>query len=127
MIFAVDFDGTCVEHEFPKVGPDVPGAVEVLQELSAAGHQLILWTVRDSKYRQDAERWFLDRKISLWGVNKNPGQAGWSNSTKVYAHYYIDDLALGCPVIDTFVDPDRRPFVDWQRVREMLVKIGALS
>lgn len=125
MIFAIDFDGTCVEHEFPKVGPDVPGAVGVLRELSAAGHQLILWTVRDIKHQQDAEHWFLDRKISLWAVNKNPEQLPWSRSRKAYAHYYIDDLALGCPLVHR--PGEDRPFVDWVRMRELLVKAGALS
>jgi len=24
MIIAVDFDGTCVEHQYPNVGPDCP-------------------------------------------------------------------------------------------------------
>lgn len=32
MVIAVDFDGTCVTHEFPKVGKDI-GAVPVLKEL----------------------------------------------------------------------------------------------
>ena len=32
MIIAVDFDVTCVTHEFPKVGKDI-GAVPVLKEL----------------------------------------------------------------------------------------------
>lgn len=32
MIIAVDFDGTCVTHEFPRVGKDI-GAVPVLKEL----------------------------------------------------------------------------------------------
>jgi hypothetical protein len=32
MIIAVDFDGTCVTHDFPHVGKDI-GAVPVLKEL----------------------------------------------------------------------------------------------
>jgi hypothetical protein len=31
---------------------------------------------------------------------------------------YIDDCALGCPI--RFEDGIRRPFVDWQKVREIL-------
>ena len=37
MILAVDFDGTCVTHEFPEVGRDI-GAVPVLKELVEKGH-----------------------------------------------------------------------------------------
>ena len=32
MIIAVDFDGTCVSNEFPRVGKDI-GAVPVLKKL----------------------------------------------------------------------------------------------
>lgn len=44
MIIAVDFDGTCVTHEFPKVGRDI-GAVPVLRKLVENGHKLILFTM----------------------------------------------------------------------------------
>lgn len=37
MIIAVDFDGTCVTHEYPKVGQDV-GAVPVLKMIISMGH-----------------------------------------------------------------------------------------
>lgn len=43
MIIAVDFDGTCVIHEFPKVGKDI-GAVPVLKKLIEKGHKIILYT-----------------------------------------------------------------------------------
>lgn len=32
MVIAVDFDGTCVTHEFPKIGKDI-GAIPVLRKL----------------------------------------------------------------------------------------------
>lgn len=45
MIIAVDFDGTCVTHEFPYVGKEI-GAAEVLKELTDKGHKIILFTMR---------------------------------------------------------------------------------
>jgi hydroxymethylpyrimidine pyrophosphatase-like HAD family hydrolase len=45
MIVAVDFDGTCVTHEFPRVGEEI-GAAEVLKELTDKGHKIILFTMR---------------------------------------------------------------------------------
>jgi len=45
MIIAIDFDGTCVTHAYPKIGKDI-GAVPVLKQLVQYGHQLILWTMR---------------------------------------------------------------------------------
>jgi hypothetical protein len=44
----IDFDGTCVTHEFPKVGKDI-GAAPVLKELTEKGHRLILFTMRSDK------------------------------------------------------------------------------
>ena len=41
----IDFDGTCVSHEFPEVGYDI-GAAPVLKELVSNGHRLILFTMR---------------------------------------------------------------------------------
>ena len=46
-IICIDFDGTCVTHDFPKMGKDI-GAVPVLKRLVGRGHKLILWTMRSS-------------------------------------------------------------------------------
>ena len=44
MILAIDFDGTLVEHAYPKIGKEIPHAFETLEALQKAGHRLILWT-----------------------------------------------------------------------------------
>jgi len=97
--FAIDFDGTCVEHDYPRMGPDVPGAVETLGALVAQGHSLILWTMRSGDELAEAVGWFEARNIALLGANVNESQKAWTDSPKVYAHVYIDDAALGCPLI----------------------------
>ena len=124
MIIAVDFDGTCVEHDYPDVGLDVEGAAETLRALTAKGHRLILFTMRSGAKLEAAERWFRDRKIELWAVNRNPEQREWTESTKVFADIYIDDSALGCPIM--FIDGVRRPVIDWRKVRDLLVYNGVL-
>lgn len=124
MIIAVDFDGTCVTHEYPKVGRDV-GAVPVLKKLVEKGHKIMLWTMRGNKpfegidTLQDAVNWFKDNNIPLWGINENLDQkaSGWTNSNKQYANIYIDDTALGCPLVTI---PNERPYVDWVQVEHML-------
>ena len=122
----VDFDGTLVTHDYPEVGQELPGAVETCKDLIAYGHQLILWTMRSGKELQDAVQWCFERNILLVGVNKNPTQESWTQSPKAYASIYIDDAALGAPLNynPTF---HTRQYVDWVRVREQLVKMGALS
>lgn len=57
MIIAVDFDGTVVSHEYPHIGEDI-GAVPVLKELVAAGHKLILYTMRSGRLLDEARMWF---------------------------------------------------------------------
>ena len=124
MIIAVDFDGTCVTHEYPEIGRDI-GAVPVLRELAQC-HTLVLWTMRSGEKLQDAREWFEDMGIPLWGVNTNPNQTSWTASPKVYAHLYIDDAALGCPLVVP-KDAGERPYVDWVAVRKMLVEKGYIS
>jgi hypothetical protein len=114
MYIAIDFDGTCVTHDYPRVGKDI-GAVPVLKKLTDSGHQLILNTMRYGDELADAIQWFIDNDIPLYGVNENPTQKEWTLSPKVYAHLYIDDAALGCPLMfDHAVS--NRPFVNWELV-----------
>jgi hypothetical protein len=121
---AVDFDGTCVEHNYPAIGMEVEGAVEVLRALNKRGHRIILNTMRSGEKLDAAVKWFSDRKITLWGVNRNPEQEEWTTSPKVYADWYIDDSALGCPIM--FIDGVRRPVVKWSKVRTLLENNGVL-
>lgn len=124
MIIAVDFDGTCVKHAYPKIGADI-GAGPVLHDLHEQGHQLILWTMRSGDLLADAVRWFSERKISLWGVNQNPEQLSWTGSPKAFATLYIDDAAFGCPLKKD--SPDERPYVDWTAVQVALIAQGVLN
>ena len=130
-IIVIDFDGTVVTHEYPKVGRDI-GAVPVLKRLVEAGHQLILFTMRSNMENnglRDAVQWFIENGIQLWGVNQNPTQAVWTNSPKPHAQLIIDDTALGCPLLmDDLVSVDscQHPYVNWEEVEELLELQGYL-
>ena len=121
---AVDFDGTCVEHNYPAIGMEVEGAVDVLRAINKRGHRIILYTMRSGEKLDAAVKWFSDRKIDLWAINRNPEQGEWTTSPKVFADYYIDDSALGCPIM--FIDGVRRPVVKWSKVRSILENDGVL-
>ncbi len=118
MVIAVDFDGTCVTHEYPFVGKDI-GAVPVLKKIVENGHQIILLTMRDGDTLKDAEKWFADNEIPLLASNNSPN-APRSISRKVFATIYIDDMALGCPLmyVSTY---SNRPFVNWNEVQKWLL------
>lgn len=128
MVIAVDFDGTCVTHEFPEIGKEI-GAVPVLWFLVNQGHQIVLNTMRSPRdghrdVLREAVYWFQKHNIILHGVNENPSQKSWTESPKVYAHLYIDDAALGIPLV---TDRHKRPFVDWTKVVELLCERGIIT
>ena len=123
VVIAVDFDGTCVTHDYPYIGSDI-GAVPVLKELVDAGYNLVLNTMRSGRLEKDAVKWFKENNIPLYGVNCNPDQKSWTSSPKVFADLYIDDAALGIPLKTS--QTSTRPFVDWVEVRELLVSLGYL-
>ena len=60
---AVDFDGTIVTHEYPKIGREIPFAIETLKMLIRDQHRLILWSVREGELLQEAvSKGFVDWK-----------------------------------------------------------------
>lgn len=108
-IIGIDFDGTCVTDLFPYVGDNI-GAASVLRKL-ADKNLLILYTVRDGKYLQDAVDWFKYNHINLYSVNYNPEPV--SSSPKLYCDYYIDDRNIGTPLTD-------KGYVDWNKMLVLL-------
>lgn len=125
MYICVDFDGTCVGNEYPKVGKDI-GAVPVLKKL-AEKHELILFTMRSGRELNDAIRWFNSNGIPLFGINHNPTQGKWTDSPKAYGQLYIDDAALGAPLTLLYKgEKARKPHLDWEIVSEMLKEMDLI-
>lgn len=139
----LDFDGTSTSHEFPRIGKDI-GAVPVLKELVAAGHKLILFTMRSDvenptreneyfeiipqpgQYLTEAVNWFKENEIALYGIQTCPNQHTWTKSPKAYGNLIIDDTNLGIP-LKTDLSISSRPFVDWKKVRDILVEMNILK
>jgi len=123
MDFGLDFDGSCVTNDYPKIGQDI-GAVPVLKKLIENNHRLILFTIRSNfngKTDLDAAvEWFKNNDIPLYGINENPTQANWNSSPKIFADFYIDDLAVGCPLkLDRKLSLN--PFIDWKIMEQWLI------
>lgn len=142
MTINIDFDGTCVSHEFPLIGKSI-GAEKVLKKLTDNGHQLILFTMRSDRknlrdtkdstiqnvtgnFLTEAVNWFKDNDIPLYGVQSNPTQKNWTTSPKSYAALMIDDSALGCPLMQD-LNISKKPFVDWCTVEEWLQNKGLIK
>ena len=137
MDIIIDFDGTCVTHSFPYMVKDI-GAVPVLKSLTENGHRLILFTMRSDidktsgfekanhgQFLSDAVKWFEMNDIPLYGIQTNPTQSKWTLSPKAYGQLIIDDAALGCPLMMN-EEISNRPFVDWNKVKMLLIKMGVI-
>ena len=99
MIIAVDFDGTIVEHRYPAIGPELPFAIDTLRQLAAEGHRLILWTVREGQYLDEAVEFCRSRGLEFYAVNRDyPEEEPERNNRftrKLKADLWIDDRNLG--------------------------------
>ena len=98
MTIAVDFDGTIVEHRYPKIGEEIPFATETLKILAQERHKLILWTVREGELLEEAIEWCRQRGVFFYSVNKDYPEEDKSHngfSRKLKADLFIDDRNLG--------------------------------
>lgn len=99
MNIAVDFDGTIVTHRYPKIGEEIPFAVNTLKMLLRDRHKLILWTVREGPLLDEALQWCKERGIEFYAVNRDyPEETHQSNphfSRKLKVDCYIDDRNIG--------------------------------
>ena len=98
MIIAVDFDGTIVEHQYPRIGKEKPFAIATLKRLQNEGHRIVLWTVREGKLLQQAVDFCRERGLEFYTVNTNffdehPEEPDYSR--KIKADIFIDDRNLG--------------------------------
>lgn len=98
MVIAVDFDGTIVEHEYPRIGREIPFAIETLKKLQEERHQLILWSVREGSLLEEAVEFCRQRGLEFYAVNRNYAEEDDRHrhySRKLKADVFIDDRNVG--------------------------------
>lgn len=98
MIIAVDFDGTIVNHEYPRIGKEIPFAIDSLKRLQQKPDYLIvLWTVREGKLLDEAVEFCRERGLEFYAVNKNYPEESVEHpeARKLTADLFIDDRNLG--------------------------------
>jgi hypothetical protein len=107
MIIAVDFDGTIAEDtgDLKKIGPLLPKAKEVLDEL-VKEHTLVLFTLREQKFwnLRDAQDFLKEQGMDYF---KLPSDFSYKGS-KFPADIYIDDKNVG-------------GFIGWAKIGELLL------
>jgi hypothetical protein len=94
---AVDFDGTIVEHEYPKIGKEKLFAFRTLKELEKLGARLILWTFRAGPELEEAVEFCRKNGIEFYAVNKSYPEEKFDDSVsrKINADIFIDDKNIG--------------------------------
>jgi|LGVF01.1.fsa_nt_gb hydroxymethylpyrimidine pyrophosphatase-like HAD family hydrolase len=97
LIIAIDFDGTIVEDEYPKIGRPMVFAFETLHKLQEDGHRLILWTYRSGKKLEEAVDFCKENGIEFYAVNESYDQEILDKNTsrKINANIFVDDRNVG--------------------------------
>ena len=96
-IYAVDFDGTLCENNFPYIGAPIPRVIEFVKRQKADGNIIILWTCRAGQHLSDAVAWCENQGLIFDYVNENVKEnvAMYGGDTrKIFADVYIDDKTL---------------------------------
>lgn len=101
IIYAVDFDGTLCESNFPEIGEPNKTLISRLIKRKNKGHKIILWTCRVGERLREAVDWCKQFGLEFDAVNENLPEivAEWGGeSRKIFADVYIDDKAVNKPV-----------------------------
>jgi len=94
-IIAIDFDGTIVEHDYPRIGPLRPNAAEVIRWIYSWA-DVIIWTCRyEVEGVRDMIEFLKDNHIPYTSINKNTQELGFHPTPKIYFDICIDDRNLG--------------------------------
>jgi hypothetical protein len=95
-IIAVDFDGTLCSNCYPHIGFPNHMVINYLRAQKRHGAKLILWTCRSGELLESAVSWCKYHELTFDAVNENLPEiieAFGSDTRKIFANEYIDDLA----------------------------------
>lgn len=98
LTIAVDFDGTIVTHEYPRIGREIPFAIDTLKRIQNDFQVcLVMWTVREGKELQEAVDFCKERGLEFYAVNNNypEEKSADKQPRKLKADLFIDDRNLG--------------------------------
>jgi len=96
-IIAIDFDGTIVEHQYPRIGKEMLFAFATIKELQKKGHKLILYTYRVGNLLDEAVDYCRQNGVEFYAINKNYPEEVLTDETprKLNVDIFIDDRNVG--------------------------------
>lgn len=96
-IIAVDFDGTIVNDQYPRIGNIKKKIVKKMMKEKKKGTTIIIWTCRVGQALDEAVKYLNDNNIPYDYINEstpeNVAKYG-LDTRKVFAHEYWDDRAV---------------------------------
>ena len=98
MTIAVDFDGTIVYGDYPRIDSLQQFAKSTLQKWHDEGHYIIIWTCRCDSLLIEAINYLLENEVPFDRINDNRPEdirKYGHNSRKINADVYIDDKNVG--------------------------------
>ena len=111
LTLAIDFDGTIVEIDYPKIGALIDDAKYYINKLYDDGHAIVINSCRAGKEEQDMKKFLILNDIKFHYINENTHaiimEYG-KDCRKMSADIYIDDKQLtplpGWDMIYSIVD-----------------------
>lgn len=99
-VVAIDFDGTIVDNDFPRIGKLKEGAKETIN-LIGNYNTVCIWTCRTGEARKEAINFLQDNEINFHYFNESPLDDNYNEvSRKIQADIYIDDKNIFTRVIE---------------------------
>ena len=94
---AVDFDGTLVENDYPRIGKPIVFAFHTLIKLQEKGFRLILWTYRSGRTLDEAVQFCKEKGVTFYAINNSfpEEEPDPTVSRKINADIFIDDRNIG--------------------------------
>ena len=93
MIYAVDFDGTLAETDYPRIIAPKIDMINALKMLSTLDNTIILNTCRHGEELNEAVAWCKEQGLIFDYINENAPEMieKYGDCRKIYADFYIDD------------------------------------
>ena len=137
-VFLVTFDGTIVEDQQPLIGPESPFALPTLRKLIELGHQVIIFSWRQNKERQEMLDYLRTSNVVIAGSTTEFPADGiviteeWLDSVheehrEHVVDYFIDHRQFAAPMIQISGRTNGGNTFYWGDLVSQLAENGYLS